>query len=149
MINVSSKGSYNNKFEILFKAYPNDNDYIAVSIFQLVVDGGLSNNLLSINQQTIKVSPFAGDSDICPLESKWGPQYHRAQPQKYEDVLGSISLLNLSMSFNLTNIKRLVGMVWPMSPDQLVNLANQGYDDALRFLITRGKLVVFYWFLFI
>ncbi|CAH8510482.1 Patatin-like phospholipase domain-containing protein 2 [Schistosoma haematobium] len=105
---------------------------------QLVVDGGLSNNLLSINQQTIKVSPFAGDSDICPLESKWGPQYHRAQPQKYEDVLGSISLLNLSMSFNLTNIKRLVGMVWPMSPDQLVNLANQGYDDALRFLITRG-----------
>lgn len=105
---------------------------------QPVVDGGLSNNLLSINQQTIKVSPFAGDSDICPLESKWGPQYHRAQPQKYEDVLGSISLLNLSMSFNLTNIKRLVGMVWPMAPDQLVNLANQGYDDALRFLITRG-----------
>ncbi|CAH8483063.1 unnamed protein product [Schistosoma turkestanicum] len=105
---------------------------------QLVVDGGLSDNLLNINHQTIKVSPFAGDSDICPLESKWGPQYHRAQPQKYEDVLGSISLLNLTMSFNLTNIKRLVGMVWPMSPDQLVNLANQGYDDALRFLITRG-----------
>ncbi|KAK4469194.1 hypothetical protein MN116_006771 [Schistosoma mekongi] len=105
---------------------------------QLVIDGGLSDNLLSINQQTIKVSPFAGDSDICPLESKWGPQYHRDQPQKYEDVLGSISLLNLTMSFNLTNIKRLVGMVWPMTPDQLVNLTNQGYDDALRFLITRG-----------
>ncbi|TNN09116.1 Patatin-like phospholipase domain-containing protein isoform 1 [Schistosoma japonicum] len=105
---------------------------------QLVIDGGLSDNLLNINQQTIKVSPFAGDSDICPLESKWGPQYHRDQPQKYEDVLGSISLLNLTMSFNLTNIKRLVGMVWPMTPDQLVNLTNQGYDDALRFLITRG-----------
>lgn len=114
-----------------------------------MVDGGLSNNLLSINQQTIKVSPFAGDSDICPLESKWGPQYHRAQPQKYEDVLGSISLLNLSMSFNLTNIKRLVGMVWPMAPDQLVNLANQGYDDALRFLITRGMFVVLLVFVYI
>ncbi|CAH8496277.1 unnamed protein product [Heterobilharzia americana] len=105
---------------------------------QLVLDGGLSDNLLNINQQTIKVSPFAGDADICPLESKWGPQYHRAQPQSYEDVLGSITLLNLTMRLNLTNIERFIGMVWPMSSDQLAILASQGYDDALRFLITRG-----------
>nr|CAH8839326.1 unnamed protein product [Trichobilharzia regenti] len=105
---------------------------------QLVVDGGLSDNLLNINQQTIRVSPFAGDADICPLESKCGPQHSHTQPQSYEDVLGSITLLNLTMRLNLTNIKRLIGMVWPMNSDQLVNLATQGYDDALRFLITRG-----------
>ena len=33
------------------------------------MDGGLSDNLLVLDQNTITVSPFSGESDICPRDS--------------------------------------------------------------------------------
>ena len=33
-----------------------------------MVDGGYSDNLPILNGQTITVSPFSGNSDICPLD---------------------------------------------------------------------------------
>lgn len=35
------------------------------------MDGGLSKNLLILDENTITVSPFSGESDICPLDSTY------------------------------------------------------------------------------
>lgn len=32
------------------------------------IDGGISNNQLWQDKDTISVSPFSGESDICPLD---------------------------------------------------------------------------------
>jgi len=34
------------------------------------MDGGLSDNLLVLDEHTITVSPFCGESDICPRDSE-------------------------------------------------------------------------------
>lgn len=33
------------------------------------MDGGLSDNLLVLDEHTVTVSPFCGESDICPRDS--------------------------------------------------------------------------------
>ena len=43
-----------------------DNDF--VFIMQQYVDGGLSDNLPVLDENTITVSPFAGEHDICPQD---------------------------------------------------------------------------------
>ncbi|THD20264.1 Patatin phospholipase domain-containing protein 2 [Fasciola hepatica] len=105
---------------------------------QSVLDGGLSDNLLCIDKMTIRVSPFAGDADICPLDAPWDSGYLAPAPQHFEDVIGSISFLNNNIRVNRTNIRRLICVVWPMKSDELASLACQGYEDARRFLIARG-----------
>ena len=32
------------------------------------IDGGLSDNLLVLDENTVTVSPFCGESDICPRD---------------------------------------------------------------------------------
>ncbi|KAA0183749.1 Patatin phospholipase domain-containing protein 2 [Fasciolopsis buskii] len=105
---------------------------------QPVLDGGLSDNLLWIDKMTIRISPFAGDADICPLDAPWDSGYLAPAPQHIEDVIGSISFFHNNMRVNISNIRRLICMVWPMESDELASLACQGYEDARRFLITRG-----------
>ncbi|VDP82226.1 unnamed protein product [Echinostoma caproni] len=105
---------------------------------QPVLDGGLSDNLLCIDKMTIRVSPFAGDADICPLDAPWDSGYLTPAPQHVEDVIGSISFLNNNIRLSGTNIRRLMYTVWPMGPDESASLAYQGYEDARRFLITRA-----------
>lgn len=35
------------------------------------MDGGFSKNLLILDENTITISPFSGESDICPLDSTY------------------------------------------------------------------------------
>lgn len=92
---------------------------------------------------TIRISPFAGDADICPLDAPWDSGYLAPAPQHIEDVIGSISFFHNNMRVNISNIRRLICMVWPMESDELASLACQGYEDARRFLITRGQTLAY------
>ncbi|CAL8095420.1 unnamed protein product [Calicophoron daubneyi] len=102
-----------------------------------VIDGGFSNNLLCTDQMTITVSPFAGDADICPLDSTWNPGV-TSYPQHIDDILGKVYILNNSVRLSLPNLRRLISVLWPLSREGLTDLACQGYQDAMRYLTVRG-----------
>ncbi|XP_048404317.1 patatin-like phospholipase domain containing 3 isoform X1 [Stegostoma tigrinum] len=85
------------------------------------VDGGISNNLpLSELKNTITVSPFSGESDICP----------RDNPSNFHEL----RVTNTSIQFSLGNLYRLTRALFPPEPKVLGEMCHQGYEDALRFL---------------
>ncbi|XP_043565139.1 patatin-like phospholipase domain containing 3 isoform X1 [Chiloscyllium plagiosum] len=85
------------------------------------VDGGISNNLpLSELKNTITVSPFSGESDICP----------RDNPSNFHEL----RVTNTSIQFSLGNLYRLTRALFPPEPKVLGEMCHQGYGDALRFL---------------
>uniref|UniRef100_S4RZ83 triacylglycerol lipase n=1 Tax=Petromyzon marinus TaxID=7757 RepID=S4RZ83_PETMA len=85
------------------------------------VDGGISDNVPSYElKTTITVSPFCGESDICPRDSS---------PSFLE-----LRLKNTSIQCNLDNIYRLSRALFPPEPQVLSKMCQQGYNDALRFL---------------
>ncbi|XP_075693714.1 patatin-like phospholipase domain-containing protein 2 [Rhinoderma darwinii] len=91
------------------------------------VDGGISDNLPQYElKNTITVSPFSGESDICP-----------------RDICTNIHELrvtNTSIQFNLSNLYRLSKALFPPEPQVLKEMCKQGYKDALRFLKKNGLL---------
>uniref|UniRef100_A0A0X3NYS3 Patatin-like phospholipase domain-containing protein 2 n=1 Tax=Schistocephalus solidus TaxID=70667 RepID=A0A0X3NYS3_SCHSO len=95
------------------------------------IDGALSDNLPSLDKNTITVSPFCGDADICPRDDMW-------DSKELATVAGHIFLSQTSIILNWMNAKRIVNIVRPLSPKMQAELAVSGYDDALRFLLTRG-----------
>ncbi|BHF60364.1 Patatin-like phospholipase domain-containing protein 2 [Sparganum proliferum] len=95
------------------------------------VDGALSDNLPNLDKNTITVSPFCGDADICPRDDMW-------DSKELATVAGHIFLSQTSIILNWMNAKRIVNIVRPLSPKMQAELAVGGYDDALRFLLTRG-----------
>ncbi|KAF7249581.1 hypothetical protein EG68_09311 [Paragonimus skrjabini miyazakii] len=105
---------------------------------QPVLDGGFSDNLLCIDRMTITVSPFVGEADISPMDATWKSGYSLPAPQRVEDILGTVSILNNTIRLNWTNVKRILHALWPMTPEELYSLTYQGYVDALRYLTTRG-----------
>lgn len=107
-------------------------EFTTYLIFQCFIDGALSDNLPNMNRNTITVSPFCGDADICPRDDIW-------EPSEQATVAGQIYLSQTSLILNWTNLKRAVHIVSPMSPEDLGKLACSGYEDALRFLLTRGE----------
>ncbi|XP_032077990.1 patatin-like phospholipase domain-containing protein 2 isoform X2 [Thamnophis elegans] len=91
------------------------------------VDGGLSDNLPRYNlKNTITVSPFSGESDICPKGNS--ANFHEMR------------LTNTSIQFSLGNMYRLTQALFPPEPQLLAELCEQGYSDALRFLKKNGFL---------
>ncbi|KAM8974102.1 patatin-like phospholipase domain-containing protein 2 [Pelodytes ibericus] len=85
------------------------------------VDGGISNNLPEYDlKNTITVSPFSGESDICPRDSS--PNFHE------------LRVTNTSIQFSLGNLYRLTRALFPPEPKVLGEMCQQGYNDALRFL---------------
>ncbi|VDL59862.1 unnamed protein product [Hymenolepis diminuta] len=95
------------------------------------IDGGLSDNLPNMNRNTITVSPFCGDADICPRDDIW-------EPSEQATIAGHIYLSQTSLILNWANLKRVVSIVVPMSSEDLGKFACSGFEDALRFLLTRG-----------
>uniref|UniRef100_A0A8C6Y9L0 triacylglycerol lipase n=1 Tax=Naja naja TaxID=35670 RepID=A0A8C6Y9L0_NAJNA len=92
------------------------------------VDGGLSDNLPRYNSKnTITVSPFSGECDICPKGNS--ANFHE------------MNLTNTSIQFSLGNMYRLTQALFPPEPQLLAKLCEQGYSDALRFLKENGKLL--------
>uniref|UniRef100_A0A5K3EPG1 PNPLA domain-containing protein n=2 Tax=Mesocestoides corti TaxID=53468 RepID=A0A5K3EPG1_MESCO len=100
------------------------------------IDGAMSDNLPGLDKNTITVSPFCGDADICPRDDIW-------DPSEQATVAGHIFLSQTSIILNWMNFKRAINIVVPMSSSDLARLASTGYDDALRFLLTRGFISCF------
>lgn len=74
-----------------------------VSLPQRYVDGGISDNLpLYELKNTITVSPFSGESDICPQDSSTN--------------IHELRVTNTSIQFNLRNLYRLSKALFPPEP---------------------------------
>ncbi|KAB0797303.1 hypothetical protein PPYR_08297 [Photinus pyralis] len=84
------------------------------------MDGGFSDNLPAIDENTITVSPFCGESDICPRDDS--------------SQLFHINVANTSIELSRHNIYRMTRILFPPKPEVLSNMCKQGFDDALRFL---------------
>ncbi|XP_051886744.1 patatin-like phospholipase domain containing 3 isoform X2 [Pristis pectinata] len=90
-------------------------------LIQRYVDGGISNNLPQYElKNTITVSPFSGESDICPRDNT--SNFHE------------LRVTNTSIQFSLGNLYRLTQALFPPEPKVLGEMCHQGYRDALRFL---------------
>jgi len=92
------------------------------SLSQYYIDGGISDNLPQHFKEgeTITVSPFCGEHDICPKDVSSNDAH--------------IELCNTSMQITSNNLERLTYALFP--PDEIVlsDICRQGYRDALRFL---------------
>ncbi|XP_059833941.1 patatin-like phospholipase domain containing 3 isoform X3 [Hypanus sabinus] len=85
------------------------------------IDGGISNNLPQCElKNTITVSPYSGESDICPRDNTCN--FHE------------LRVSNTSIQFSLENLYRITQAFFPPEPKVLGEMCHQGYRDALRFL---------------
>ncbi|KAG8192376.1 hypothetical protein JTE90_029103 [Oedothorax gibbosus] len=84
------------------------------------VDGGMSNNLPVLDANTVTVSPFAGEHDICPQDESC-------------NIL-QVNLANTSIAVSPGNIYRIYRILFPPKPEILNQMCQQGFDDALKFL---------------
>ncbi|XP_066999742.2 1-acylglycerol-3-phosphate O-acyltransferase Pnpla3 isoform X1 [Anabrus simplex] len=84
------------------------------------MDGGFSDNLPTLDENTITVSPFCGESDICPRD--------------VSSQLFHLNYANTSIELSRQNIYRFTRILFPPNPEILANMCKQGFDDALRFL---------------
>lgn len=84
------------------------------------LDGGLSDNIPALNEDTISISPFAGESDICPCDGYANPLH--------------IYLANTSMQCTIDNLYRMSRALLPPHPKILSSMCQQGFDDCLKFL---------------
>ncbi|XP_043371576.1 patatin-like phospholipase domain-containing protein 2 isoform X2 [Dermochelys coriacea] len=90
-------------------------------IVQRYVDGGISDNLPQYeSKNTITISPFSGECDICPKGNS--ANFHE------------MNVTNTSIQFSLGNLYRLTQALFPPEPKVLGEICEQGYSDALRFL---------------
>ncbi|XP_072915253.1 patatin-like phospholipase domain containing 3 isoform X3 [Hemitrygon akajei] len=89
------------------------------------VDGGISNNLPQCElKNTITVSPYSGESDICPRDNTCN--FHE------------LRVSNTSIQFSLENLYRITQAFFPPESKVLGEMCHQGYRDALRFLRRNG-----------
>ncbi|KAK4012364.1 1-acylglycerol-3-phosphate O-acyltransferase Pnpla3 [Daphnia magna] len=91
------------------------------------MDGGLSDNLLVLDEHTITVSPFCGESDICPRDKDTSRLIH-------------VVFANTSIELSRTNLYRLAHIMFPPKPETLSKICQQGFDDA-RLFIQQNNLV--------
>lgn len=84
------------------------------------MDGGFSDNLPTLDENTITVSPFCGESDICPRD--------------VSSQLFHVNLANTSIELSKQNICRFTKILFPPKTEILSSMCKQGFDDALRFL---------------
>ncbi|AWP08345.1 Adipose triglyceride lipase [Scophthalmus maximus] len=91
------------------------------------VDGGISDNLPQYElKNTITVSPFSGESDICPRDTSTN--------------IHELRFTNTSIQFTLTNLYRVSRALFPPDPMIMKTMCKQGYKDALHFLKRNGLL---------
>uniref|UniRef100_A0A3B3Z7L2 Patatin-like phospholipase domain-containing protein 2 n=1 Tax=Periophthalmus magnuspinnatus TaxID=409849 RepID=A0A3B3Z7L2_9GOBI len=91
------------------------------------VDGGISDNLPQYEMKnTITVSPFCGESDICPRDTSAN--------------IHELRFTNTSIQFTLGNLYRVSKALFPPDPKVMKAMCKQGYKDALHFLKRNGLL---------
>ncbi|KAG5681879.1 hypothetical protein PVAND_011286 [Polypedilum vanderplanki] len=84
------------------------------------MDGAFSDNLPTLDENTVTVSPFAGETDICPRDDS-AQIFH-------------LNLSNTSIELSTQNVYRFMRILFPPKPEILSNMCQQGFDDALHFL---------------
>ncbi|XP_055621224.1 1-acylglycerol-3-phosphate O-acyltransferase Pnpla3-like [Toxorhynchites rutilus septentrionalis] len=84
------------------------------------MDGAFSDNLPTLDENTVTVSPFCGESDICPRDNS-SQMFH-------------VNWANTSIELSKENINRFRRILFPPSPEILSSFCQQGFDDALNFL---------------
>lgn len=93
------------------------------------VDGGISDNLPQSEQKnTITISPFSGESDICPRDNS--SSFHE------------LRFTNTSIQMNMGNMYRLSRALFPPEPKVMAEMCQSGYKDALRFLEENNLLMI-------
>ncbi|KAM8861688.1 patatin-like phospholipase domain-containing protein 2 [Synchiropus picturatus] len=86
------------------------------------VDGAVSDNLPRCGlKNTVTVSAYAGDSDLCPPASALN--------------LRAVRFNNVSIQVNAANLYRVTNTFFPPEPEVMAEICNNGYKDALRFLL--------------
>ncbi|RWS07584.1 patatin-like phospholipase domain-containing protein 2 [Dinothrombium tinctorium] len=90
------------------------------------MDGGFSNNLLVLDDNTVTISPFAGESDICPQDSTFNTL--------------QVNFANTSIAVSSGNLYRLTRILFPPHPEVMSKMCQQGFDDALRFLQRTNRI---------
>uniref|UniRef100_A0A3B3BAY6 triacylglycerol lipase n=1 Tax=Oryzias melastigma TaxID=30732 RepID=A0A3B3BAY6_ORYME len=94
------------------------------------VDGAVSDNLPRCDQgNTITISPYAGESDLCP----------RATTLTFHEVRFN----NVSIQVNSENLYRVTSTFFPPDPEAMAEICQNGYMDALRFLQENSKNILF------
>ncbi|KAI6176419.1 Phospholipase, patatin family [Aphelenchoides bicaudatus] len=88
-------------------------------------DGGLSDNQPVYDRNTITVSPFSGESDICPKD------------EDSASLLG-VDFYNTSIRLTTNNLFRLFTTLFPPSLDICAKICRQGFQDALVLLNKKG-----------
>ncbi|GMT35266.1 hypothetical protein PFISCL1PPCAC_26563 [Pristionchus fissidentatus] len=89
------------------------------------IDGGFTDNQPTIDEHSIMVSPFSGESDICPPD--WDSS----------SFLG-VDFCRTSIRFTTRNLFRLTACLMPPSLEDCSKMCLQGFEDALRFLTRNG-----------
>ncbi|CAF3134331.1 unnamed protein product [Rotaria socialis] len=93
-------------------------------------DGTLTNNNPIIDEETVLVSPFAGENDICPRNES-GSFY-------------SIDIRGTDISCTQENFYRLTHALFPPNLSVLKEICWRGYIDGLKFLQIRSTNVYSY-----
>uniref|UniRef100_A0AC34QBH2 PNPLA domain-containing protein n=1 Tax=Panagrolaimus sp. JU765 TaxID=591449 RepID=A0AC34QBH2_9BILA len=88
-------------------------------------DGGMTDNQPVVDSKTITVSPFSGESDICP------PDFDSAS-------MFGIDFNGTSIRFTSRNLFRIFSCLMPPSLEICSRMCRQGFEDALRFLTRSG-----------
>ncbi|CAD5220461.1 unnamed protein product [Bursaphelenchus xylophilus] len=90
------------------------------------VDGGLSNNQPMMgDENTLTVSPFSGEHDICPWD------------RDSASLLG-IDFTNTHIRMTTGNLFRMITCFFPPSLDICSKICRQGFQDALVLLTKKG-----------
>ena len=84
------------------------------------VDGGLSNNLPTYHD-TITVSPWSGNTDICPRNDG-------------AENLVDLNFVNTSIQITASNIYRMSRMFYPPKPEVLRDFCCQGFRETVQYL---------------
>ncbi|XP_067349326.1 patatin-like phospholipase domain-containing protein 2 [Channa argus] len=85
------------------------------------VDGAISDNLPRCHQKnTITLSAYAGEQDICPRATTL--------------TIHEIRFSNVSIQVNSENLYRVTSTFFPPDPEAIAEICHNGYMDALRFL---------------
>lgn len=91
-----------------------------------MIDGGYSDNVPMFNRNTVTVSPFCGDQDICPEDNS---------------ELGALLYMptgpTTNVSINKENLRRLRMALLPPKAEDMLAICRQGFQDAYRYLESR------------
>ncbi|CAJ0583962.1 unnamed protein product, partial [Mesorhabditis spiculigera] len=85
------------------------------------LDGGFSDNLPQFDDHTVTVSPFSGESDICP------PDWESAS-------FFGMMYSETSIRFTTMNLFRLIAVLMPPTLEDCTKMCLQGFSDTVRFL---------------